>query len=182
MSLPTNRCFDTCLIAWPETVGTGTYFSDYRCPPAAIPPLKAAQFTGGETGTKQDLLWVFALNPDGKLTGPYWKNAQNHGLETPNLAGIVLRTSSSRKSVSLLLSPCGVSMCRIIFLPLIIFEQRVRLRQSTTKPLILDDLECVAHSVHLNLSLRDALLVKIFVQPALVQSLVTRCVWFNLKL
>jgi hypothetical protein len=23
-----NRCFDTCLIAWPETVGNGTHFSD----------------------------------------------------------------------------------------------------------------------------------------------------------
>jgi hypothetical protein len=58
-----------------------------HAPPSGSPPTtEAGPISGGETGPKQDLLWVFALNPDGTLAGPYWKNAQDHGLETPNLA------------------------------------------------------------------------------------------------
>ena len=49
------------------------------------PSTEAGPVAGGETGPKQDLLWVFALNPDGTLAGPYWKNTQDRGLETPDL-------------------------------------------------------------------------------------------------
>jgi len=57
-----------------------------RTSPTGGPPTtEAGPISGGETGPKQDVLWVFALNPDGTLAGPYWKNAQDQGLEMPDL-------------------------------------------------------------------------------------------------
>jgi hypothetical protein len=58
-----------------------------RTSPTGGPPTtEAGPITRSETGPKQDVLWVFALNPDGTLAGPYWKDGQDRGLETPNLA------------------------------------------------------------------------------------------------
>ena len=58
----------------------------HTSPTGGPPKTETGPITGGETGPRQDLLWVFAVNPDGALAGPYWKNAQDRGLETPNLA------------------------------------------------------------------------------------------------
>jgi hypothetical protein len=65
---------------------SGGHVGIHTSPTGGHPTTEAGPITGGETGPKEDLLWVFALNPDGTLAGPYWKNAQEHGLETPNLA------------------------------------------------------------------------------------------------
>ena len=65
---------------------SGGHVSIHPSPPGGHPTTEGGPITGRETGPKQDLLLVFALNPDGKLAGPYWKNAQDHGLETPNLS------------------------------------------------------------------------------------------------
>lgn len=64
----------------------GGHVGIHTSPTGGPPKTEAGPVTGGETGPKQDLLWVFALNPDGTLAGPYWKNAQDNGLETPTLA------------------------------------------------------------------------------------------------
>ena len=58
----------------------------HDAPTGGHPTTEAGPMIGGETGPKHDLLWVFALNPDGKLAGPYWQHTQDHGLEMPNLA------------------------------------------------------------------------------------------------
>jgi hypothetical protein len=64
----------------------GGHVGIHTSPTGGHPTTEAGPITGDEAGPKQDLLWVFALNPDGTLAGPYWKNAQGHGLEMPNLA------------------------------------------------------------------------------------------------
>ena len=65
---------------------SGGHVGIHTSPTGGHPTTEGDPITGSETGPKQDLLWVFVLNPDGKLAGPYWKNAQDHSLETPNLA------------------------------------------------------------------------------------------------
>jgi hypothetical protein len=65
---------------------SGGHVGIHTSPTGGSPRTEAGPITGGETGPKQDLLCVFALNPDGTLTGPYWKSEQDHGLETSNLA------------------------------------------------------------------------------------------------
>ena len=64
----------------------GGHVGIHTSPTGGPPTTEGGPITGGETGPKEDLLWVFALNPGGTLAGPYWKSAQDHGLETPTLA------------------------------------------------------------------------------------------------
>jgi hypothetical protein len=64
---------------------SGGHVGIHTSPTGGRPTTEGGPISGDETGPKQDVLWVFALNPDGKLAGPYWKSAQDHGLETPNL-------------------------------------------------------------------------------------------------
>ena len=65
---------------------SGGHVGIHTSPSGGAPTTEAGPIIGGEAGPKEDLLWVFALNPGGTLAGPYWKNAQEHGLETPALA------------------------------------------------------------------------------------------------
>jgi hypothetical protein len=64
----------------------GGHVGIHTSPTGGPPTTEAGPISGGEAGPKEDLLWVFTLNPDGTLAGPYWKSAQDHGLETPALA------------------------------------------------------------------------------------------------
>jgi hypothetical protein len=63
----------------------GGHVGVHTSPTGGHPTSEAGPVAGGETGPKEDLLWVFALNSDGTLAGPYWKNAQGRGLEMPDL-------------------------------------------------------------------------------------------------
>jgi hypothetical protein len=45
----------------------------------------AAPLGGAEVGPDQDILWVYSLDPDGKLTGPIWQKTLKDGLEAPQL-------------------------------------------------------------------------------------------------
>jgi hypothetical protein len=63
----------------------GGHVGIHGSPTGAHPTTEAGPITGGESGPKPDVLQVFAVNSDGTLSGPYWKNAQDHGLEMPDL-------------------------------------------------------------------------------------------------
>lgn len=63
----------------------GGHVGIHSSPTGGRPTTDAGPISGGETGPKQDLLCIFALNPDGTLAGPYWERGQDHGLDMPDL-------------------------------------------------------------------------------------------------
>ena len=63
----------------------GGHVGIHSSPTGGRPTAEASPIRGGETGPKQDLLQVFKLTPEGTLAGPFWENAQDHGLEMPGL-------------------------------------------------------------------------------------------------
>jgi len=64
----------------------GVHVGVHTSPTGGRPTTEAGPIAGGEKGPKQDLLWVFALNPGGTLAEPLWQNEQDNGLKMPDLA------------------------------------------------------------------------------------------------
>jgi hypothetical protein len=65
----------------------GVNVSRRRQPPGGLSQTgtNVGPVVGGEVGSPYDLLTVYIKNQDGSLGGPFWRRAQDHGLDEPDL-------------------------------------------------------------------------------------------------